>query len=175
MGVSGQHHAPAALYPRGKDPRYPLDKRLGGPPRAGLDAEAWRKILCLCRGSNPGRPVSSQTLYWLSYPEYRLNVIKFATQLLVLRVLWSLTWRCWSCGRLPTSRRNVSLPLRTKTCGQNYVLSRVYFMHRTLSYLTRIKMNTIRNAFYIICVLFIRCNTYFNLIYETNVLRITWI
>jgi hypothetical protein len=23
MGVSGQHHAPAALYPRGKDPRYP--------------------------------------------------------------------------------------------------------------------------------------------------------
>jgi hypothetical protein len=22
MGVSGQHHAPAALYPRGKDPRY---------------------------------------------------------------------------------------------------------------------------------------------------------
>jgi hypothetical protein len=31
MGVSGQHHAPAALYPRGKDPRYPVDKRLGGP------------------------------------------------------------------------------------------------------------------------------------------------
>jgi hypothetical protein len=36
-------------------------------PRAGLDAEARRKILCLCRGSNPGRPVRSQTLYWLSY------------------------------------------------------------------------------------------------------------
>jgi hypothetical protein len=31
MGVSGQRHAPAALYPRGKDPRYPLDRRLGGP------------------------------------------------------------------------------------------------------------------------------------------------
>jgi hypothetical protein len=31
MGVSGQHHAPAALYPRGKDPRYPLDRMLGGP------------------------------------------------------------------------------------------------------------------------------------------------
>jgi len=30
-GVSGQRHAPAALYPRGKDPRYPLDRRLGGP------------------------------------------------------------------------------------------------------------------------------------------------
>jgi hypothetical protein len=32
MGVSGQRHAPAALYPRGKNPRYPLDRRLGGPP-----------------------------------------------------------------------------------------------------------------------------------------------
>jgi hypothetical protein len=31
MGVSGQHHASAALYPRGKDPRYPLYRRLGGP------------------------------------------------------------------------------------------------------------------------------------------------
>jgi hypothetical protein len=30
-GVSGQHHAPAALYPRGKSPRYPLYRRLGGP------------------------------------------------------------------------------------------------------------------------------------------------
>jgi hypothetical protein len=32
MGVSGQYHAPAALYPRGKNPRYPLDRMLGGPP-----------------------------------------------------------------------------------------------------------------------------------------------
>jgi hypothetical protein len=32
MGVSGQPHAPAALYPRGKNPRYPLDRRLGGAP-----------------------------------------------------------------------------------------------------------------------------------------------
>jgi hypothetical protein len=31
MGVSGQYHASAALYPRGKDPRYPLDRRLDGP------------------------------------------------------------------------------------------------------------------------------------------------
>jgi hypothetical protein len=31
MGASGQHHAPVALYPRGKNPRYPLDRRLGGP------------------------------------------------------------------------------------------------------------------------------------------------
>jgi hypothetical protein len=62
MGVSGQHHAPAALYPF----RYPLDKRLGG-PRVGLDAAARRKILCPCRGSKPDRPARSQTLYCLSY------------------------------------------------------------------------------------------------------------
>jgi hypothetical protein len=30
-GVSGQRHASVALYPRGKDPRYPLDRKLGGP------------------------------------------------------------------------------------------------------------------------------------------------
>jgi hypothetical protein len=31
MGVSGQHHALAALYPQGKNPQYRLDRRLGGP------------------------------------------------------------------------------------------------------------------------------------------------
>jgi hypothetical protein len=36
-------------------------------PRAGMDTEGREKILCLCLGSNPGRPVRSQTLYWLSY------------------------------------------------------------------------------------------------------------
>jgi hypothetical protein len=52
----------AVLYPRGKDPRYPLDRRLGG-PRAWLDIDARGKILYLRRGSNTGRPVCSQTLY----------------------------------------------------------------------------------------------------------------
>jgi hypothetical protein len=36
--------------------------------RAGLDTQATGKILCLCRKSNPDRPVCCQTLYWLSYP-----------------------------------------------------------------------------------------------------------
>jgi hypothetical protein len=31
MEVSGQRYAPAALYPRKKDPRYPLYRRMGGP------------------------------------------------------------------------------------------------------------------------------------------------
>jgi hypothetical protein len=37
-------------------------------PRAGLNAQVRGKIFCLCRGSNAGSPVRSQTLYWLSYP-----------------------------------------------------------------------------------------------------------
>jgi hypothetical protein len=82
MGVSGKRQAPAALYPRGKDPRYPLDRRWMG-PIAGLDAEARRKVLCLSRGSNPGRPVRSQTLYWLSYrgSNYMIGYTKYETLL----------------------------------------------------------------------------------------------
>jgi hypothetical protein len=49
---------PDRALPRGKDPRYPLDRRLGG-PRTGLEAEARRKILCPCRGSKPDRPARS--------------------------------------------------------------------------------------------------------------------
>jgi hypothetical protein len=30
MGVSGQCHAPAVLYPWGKDPRYPMDRSWAG-------------------------------------------------------------------------------------------------------------------------------------------------
>jgi hypothetical protein len=45
-GVSGQRHAPAALYPQGKDPRYPL-----------YTQPVWtqkfeEKSFRLCRGSN---------------------------------------------------------------------------------------------------------------------------
>jgi hypothetical protein len=38
MGLSGQCHAPARLYPQGKDPRYTLDKRLGGP-----QSQSWHR------------------------------------------------------------------------------------------------------------------------------------
>jgi hypothetical protein len=66
MGVSGQRHAPAALYP---GERTPATNWTGGwvDPGAGLDAATRRKILCPCRGSKPGRSVRGQSLYWLSY------------------------------------------------------------------------------------------------------------
>jgi hypothetical protein len=66
MGVSGQHQAPAALYSPRKNPG--THWREGWvDPRTGLDAGARRKLLCLCRGSNPDRPARSQTLYRLRY------------------------------------------------------------------------------------------------------------
>jgi hypothetical protein len=59
MGVSGQRHAPAVLYPPGEG--TPDTHCTGGwvGPRAVLDAEARRKTLCVCRGSNPGPPIRS--------------------------------------------------------------------------------------------------------------------
>jgi hypothetical protein len=43
-------------------------------PRAGLDAEVRGKILCLCRRSNSGRPVRSQTLYWATPACQRIDL-----------------------------------------------------------------------------------------------------
>jgi hypothetical protein len=65
MRVNGQLHAPAAICPR---ERAPDSLWIGDclSLRAGLDTETRGKILCLCRWSNPGRPVCSQTLYWLN-------------------------------------------------------------------------------------------------------------
>jgi hypothetical protein len=53
--VSGQVHDPAAS-PSGKEPRYPLDRRLDG------FQSLWRKEKrnpCLCRESNRSRPARS--------------------------------------------------------------------------------------------------------------------
>jgi hypothetical protein len=70
MGVSGQRHAPAALYPRRKDPGTHWTGGWVG-LRAGLDTEARGKILSplpRIEPPSPGRPGRSQTLYCLSYP-----------------------------------------------------------------------------------------------------------
>jgi hypothetical protein len=56
MWVSGQRHAPAALYRRGKTPGTHCTGGWVG-PRAGLDTEDRGKILYPCRRSNPERPV----------------------------------------------------------------------------------------------------------------------
>jgi hypothetical protein len=91
-GVSGQRHAPAALYLQAKVPWYLLDRRLGG-LRADLDAEALINILGPCRGSNPGRPVRSQTLYWASA---RMDVRIYASFCGVLSFVGEGLGKGWS-------------------------------------------------------------------------------
>jgi hypothetical protein len=55
MEVSGQLHAPP-IYPQGKSPWYPLDRRWEG-SRAVLDVVVKRKIPNPCRKSNPRTPM----------------------------------------------------------------------------------------------------------------------
>jgi hypothetical protein len=61
---------PRPLYPHGKIPWYPLDRRLGGPQsRSGRGGEEKNsQPPAGNRTSNPNHPVRSQSLYRLSYP-----------------------------------------------------------------------------------------------------------
>jgi hypothetical protein len=64
MGLSGQHYAPAVLYPRKKTPSTHW---IGGwvVLSAGLGTEVRGKILCLCRESNLYRPFNqSEARYY---------------------------------------------------------------------------------------------------------------
>jgi hypothetical protein len=57
---------PQLLYPRGKSPQYPLDKRLGGPQSRSRFCRM-EKIFFPLLGIEPSRPARSQSLYQLSY------------------------------------------------------------------------------------------------------------
>jgi hypothetical protein len=57
-GVSGQRHAPAAIYSRERTPDTHWTGGWVG-LRPSLDTEARENVLCLCRGSKPDRPVRS--------------------------------------------------------------------------------------------------------------------
>jgi hypothetical protein len=52
MEVSGQRHAPAAHYPREKDPLVPNGQEAVWAPEPVWTQEVRGKIICLCRGSN---------------------------------------------------------------------------------------------------------------------------
>jgi hypothetical protein len=58
---------PRHFTPRGRNPRYPLYRKVGGPQsrsgRCGV-----QKISCSCSESNPGRSARSLSLYQLGYP-----------------------------------------------------------------------------------------------------------
>jgi hypothetical protein len=64
--VSGQRHASAALYPRGKDPPVPIGQEAGWAPEP-VYTQTLDEKSCLpppgIEPQSPGRPVRSQTLY----------------------------------------------------------------------------------------------------------------
>jgi hypothetical protein len=62
----------ASLAP-GKEPRYPLYRRLSGPQIRSGHKRLEQKSFRLFRVSNLDRPACSQTLYWLSYPADSIN------------------------------------------------------------------------------------------------------
>jgi hypothetical protein len=63
--MGGQRHTPSALRP-GKETRYPLYRRLGGPQRR---SERVREDSPSIGIRNPDHPARSESLYRLSYPD----------------------------------------------------------------------------------------------------------
>jgi hypothetical protein len=98
--VRGQRHTWAALYPR---ERTAVPRWRGGwvGVRLGLDT-ARGKILRLCRGSNPVRPVCSQTLYCLGY-----------SSLVV-------TWQCISFHFLEYKTRRIAFGCKPSRYAYSY-------------------------------------------------------
>jgi hypothetical protein len=77
---------PRPLYPRGKSPRYPLDRRLGGPQ--GRSRRLEKRIFLTLPGLElrpHGRPARSQSLYQLHYPGCRGNYVSVE---ILLRVIF---------------------------------------------------------------------------------------
>jgi hypothetical protein len=66
-GVSGQGHAPAALYSRVKDPLPTGQEAEWAPEPVWTQMLEEKSFLPGIEPRSPGRPVRSQTLYWLSY------------------------------------------------------------------------------------------------------------
>jgi hypothetical protein len=56
---------PGRALPPGKKPPVPSVQEAGWAPEPVWTQRIEEKVSRLCRGTNPGRPVRSQTLYWL--------------------------------------------------------------------------------------------------------------
>jgi hypothetical protein len=88
-GVSGQRHAPAALCPGERTPGTHCTGGWVG-LTVGLDTEVRGKILCPYRGSNPDRPVRSQTLFWLTYSSSSPTLWLTLTVSVIFAWVWNL-------------------------------------------------------------------------------------
>jgi hypothetical protein len=88
--VSGQRHAPAALYPRERNPGTHCT---GGwvDLSSGLDTQAGGKILCLCGESNTDRPVvQSVVRHYTELPRLLPQMLAIFNELAQLRLAKNL-------------------------------------------------------------------------------------
>jgi hypothetical protein len=120
MGVSGQHHVPAALLPPGT---HCTGGWVG--PRVGLDTEDRGKILCPRRGSNPDRqvvqPVVRHYTAWANPAPYMKTYI---TYLCGERIRWGIIWGIpchFKRPELLRCRVFRNLLLEITRCTENYV------------------------------------------------------
>jgi hypothetical protein len=70
LGIRGRwvvSFTPLPLYPRGKIPRYPLDRRLSGPQ--SQSGRCGEETILYCQESKSGRPARSPSLYRLSFSD----------------------------------------------------------------------------------------------------------
>jgi hypothetical protein len=101
-GVSGQHHAPAALYPRRKDPPPPGTQWTGGwgGPRADLGPEDTGKSFAPCWGSNPDLPVVQHVVrHYTILPELTRLLIRGKAQWKFARELLYIVTKSSNSGR----------------------------------------------------------------------------
>jgi hypothetical protein len=75
---------PGCALPPGKGPRFPLDRRLGGPQSRSWHRGLRKKSSCLCQASNLDRPVAlsvvkhyidwATPVLWVSVCKYRASI-----------------------------------------------------------------------------------------------------
>jgi hypothetical protein len=98
-------------------------------PRAGMEAEAGRKILCSSQGLNSSHPACIQALYWMRYAPredvYRL--IKYGTNFFTadgfhdcsLVSMWVKTWHVLSHNCIDWPQINQDIQLDHGNCSIN--------------------------------------------------------
>jgi hypothetical protein len=80
---------PLPLYPQGKSPRYPLDRRLGGPQSCSVCSEEKNSQPPPgIEPQNPDRSVRSPELYRLSYHGAKIKVSLCLTKLHAVTTYW---------------------------------------------------------------------------------------
>jgi hypothetical protein len=146
MGVSGQRHAPAALHPRGKNPRYPLDRRLCRlQSRSGRRGYKKNLPLSGIEPRSPDRAARSQTLYCLSYREN--------TEWSKMRKKRQSNWTegNWILICTHGTRSGTSRP----TCGTNCSQKQLWLQGRSIN-LNRVSpANTLKNEKTVFCLTFV--------------------